>query len=305
VELRQLKYFVTVAEELNFTRAAERLHVVQPALSRQITMLEEKIGAPLFNRSRRQIRLTSVGQVFLEEARAAIERTNQAFARARQFAQVKSGRVRVGFTAAALHALLLRFRKALAVHHPEVELEVLELCSLDQEKALANHTIDFGLLHPPIYDARIECRRLWYDPLMLAAQEGHPLTAQKIVSFDQLRDESLIFLPRDQGPYIHDQIVANCTSAGFIPTVVSREMRTPNVLALVAAGVGLAFLPRSVCAQPYFGVRFVSLDATSLGLELALAWNQGDDTDLLKSMRELVCSISQEVEAPSFPSCDP
>jgi DNA-binding transcriptional LysR family regulator len=294
MELRQLKYFVIVAEELSFTKAAERLYLVQPALTRQIALLEKKIGAPLFNRSKRQILLTEVGKVLLEEARAAIERTDHAFARTQRFARGESGRLRVGFTAAALYGILPQFKMILSKNHPEVDLEVVELCSFDQETALVTHEIHLGLLHPPVYDQRIKHETLWHDPLVLAVRTGHPLATQSSVGFEQLKGESLILLPRDQGPFLHDRIVGFCSDAGFAPEIVSREMRTPNVLSLVAAGLGLGFLPRTVCRQPYLGVQFVPLQVSNLGLDLAIAWRRGIEIPFLEPVLTLLRNSSTQ-----------
>lgn len=297
MDLRQFRYFVAVAEELNFTRAAKRVFTAQPALSRQISLLEERIGAPLFDRSARQIKLTHVGKILLEEAKAAIKHTDQAILKAQRVAQGINGKLRVGFTGTSLYRMLSKLNYELAHHYPQLELEYVELCTTEQETALLNHEIHVGFLHPPLYTASLSYETIDREPFYLAVPSNHTLAAKQSVAVADLEGQPLILLPRDKGPHLHDTIVGACHEADFEPKVVSREMKTHNVLGLVASGLGLALLSRSIAANPYPGVVFIAFRCPALWLELAVAWKQDDVFPSLKPILQIakrLTSVGQQ-----------
>ena len=274
MELRHLRYFVAVAEELHFTRAAERLHIGQPPLSQQIQALEEELGVTLFARSKRRVALTDAGQRFLASARQILADTEQAAEQARRAARGEVGELRIGFTSSLpftslLPAVLNDYRR----RHPQVRLTLREMFTADQFAALAAARLDVGFVRytgvaaPPGLSVR-EIRR---DPLRLVIHQRHPLAGEAALSFAQLRDEAFISYPRDAGTGLNVLLRQLCLAAGFEPKVVQEAHEATTQIGLVAAGLGLAVLPSPLECVRIGGVRYVPLLDAGAHLSLAVA----------------------------------
>ncbi|MFC3861524.1 LysR family transcriptional regulator [Deinococcus antarcticus] len=242
MELRHLRHFVALAEEEHFGRAAERVFVVQQALSNSIRNLEEEVGVPLVLRTTRRVQLTPAGQEFLIGARETLALAARTVERARQAARGEVGRLRVGFVSGLAFGGLPEIVRTFRELYPNVSVDLRELTAHEQEAALRGDLIDVGLMLLPVRDPSLASRSLWRQPLVVALPAQHPLARKRKLKIGDLRDEDFVFFPRHLRATYFDQVMRWCDSAGFTPHVVQEAIEVPTLLSLVAAGVGV-FLP--------------------------------------------------------------
>ena len=246
MDLRRLTCFLAVADELNFSRAAQRLHMSQPPLSQQIRLLEQEMGAQLFERSRRAVTLTPAGLLLQEKARQIVELHQQAGELCRMAAHGLAGRLRIAFTASvplfdAFSAMLRDFR----TRYPEVELDLQHMTTGEQIAALTAGQIDIGFMRPsPAFRIPVPIREqtLWRDELMLAVP-ARQAAASLPVALSALADQPFVLHPTVLGGGLHEHILALCSEAGFVPRIAQPARETSTMLALVAAGLGLSIVP--------------------------------------------------------------
>lgn len=248
MELRHLRYFVAVAEELNFTRAAERLHIAQPPLSQQIRQFEDEIGARLFDRDRRSVQLTPAGEAILAEARGLLAQANRIPAVARRASQAVGGTLSVGFSSAAAHTVLPGAVRAFRSKAPHVKLELHEMSTERQMESLRDASIDIGFVRLPLENppASLMVQPIFREPLIAAIPKGHALSRSRFHAAKDLADTPFVRFPRHVAPGLFDQIDRICRRAGFNPNVVQEALEIQTVIALVAAGAGIAIVPESV-----------------------------------------------------------
>ncbi len=273
--LEQLRGFVAVAEELHFSRAAARLAMTQPPLSRQIQKLERAVGARLLVRDNRRVTLTAAGEVFLVEARRLLSLAETAPELARRVSSGSSGVVRVGFTAAATYGVLGRLLDELAEHLPDVDVELAELVTREQVAALVNEEIDLGLGRPPFDDSTFGSRLLHREGLLVAVPGGHPLPTlgRAATAADVVREPVIMHSPTD-ARYFYDLVVRTVPIAP--ENTVHTVGQVLTMLWLVAAGRGVAFVPESAARLRIDGVEFVRLEtAVARPVELHLLWLKG------------------------------
>lgn len=252
MELRHLRYFVALAEELNFTRAAQRLHVSQPPLSLQISQLEAELGAQLFTRTSRRVELTLEGHSFLADARAVLERMEQARERVGAISRGEAGRIDVGLSGSHF---LGPFPQALARYRqsrPGVAVVLHEIQPSQQIAALREKHIDVGISRTAVNDDALHSTLLWPDAVMAALPPGHVLAARKQLALADLHREGFVMLRRESSAHA-EHLYQCCVQAGFAPQVVQSTVELPAVLSLVAAGLGVALVPSSMGAL--FGSR--------------------------------------------------
>ena len=279
MELRHLRYFVAVAEELHFGRAAERLHIAQPPLSRQIRDLERELGTPLFVRSSRGVELTPAGRAFLPEAHLTIAQAERAQRTAQRAARGETGRLRVGFVDAATHSGILPDVLAFfRMHLPSIGLSLFEMNPPQQADALRDGRIDLGVVQSPPSEAErwLRVESVFRDPLIAALPRGHRLGHRKRLSLGDLADESYVLFPRTAAPTLYDDILARCRSAGFSPAIVQEAIGWHTVVSLVSAGVGIAIVPRSLGAHRQRGVLFRAVRDLHTDLELSAIWKRDE-----------------------------
>ncbi|WP_242361415.1 LysR family transcriptional regulator [Anaeromyxobacter sp. SG17] len=245
MELRHLRYFVAVAEELHFGRAAARLHIAQPPLSQQIRQLERELGFELFLRTNRRVRLTEAGGTFLLDARGILERVSRAAESARRVARGEVGSLAVGFVASATYALLPRLVRTFRQRHPEIALTLTELSTAEQVAAIRAGSIQLGLARPPVGDETLREDPLAEEPLVVALAARHPLAARRALSLRALAEEPFVLFPRQPRPGWADEVVNACRAAGFRPEVAQETLELSTTVALVAAGIGITLVPES------------------------------------------------------------
>jgi DNA-binding transcriptional LysR family regulator len=281
VELRQLRYFIAVAEELHFRRAAARLHISQPPLSQQIARLEEELGCRLLNRTRRRVELTAAGEAFLRDARAVLEELDVAVATARRIESGQAGLLRVNFVGSALLSIvpgiIQRFRRG----RPNVEIELRERSTLDQLRVLAGGLVDVGLVRPPIEaDESLTAEVVMRERTVAAIPSDHPLAQRSRISLRTLAAEPLVLFPREQAPGFHDLLTGKLAASVRSPHVVQYAPEMTTIIGLVAAGIGLSPVPASVARLGLEGVTYRPLTGAP-DTELLAVTRTGDDSPLV------------------------
>jgi len=275
MELRHLRYFVVVAEELNLTRAAAKLHVAQPALSRQMRDLEADLNAPLLERTRAGVQLTRAGRAFYPKARAILLQAAEAANEARNAAGIISGRLAVGYPTGLhlnyLAPLIAKFRKA----HPQVNFDFLHALPPEQFKALRDSRIDLGFVTLPAHADGIEQQIIWRVPFNVVLPEKHPLAKQREFVLADLRHEDFVFCTRESRPEFYDEFFRQCANAGFHPHVVQEVGGYPtNMLGLVSVGAGVSILPYFDQVERIRGIVWRPLVKPKLWAEFALVWRR-------------------------------
>jgi DNA-binding transcriptional LysR family regulator len=248
MELRHLRYFVAVAEELSFTRAAHRLGMAQPPLSQQIARLERELGVTLLDRSSRSIRLTKAGSALLGEARGLITRSEETARVVAQVGHGESGALRIGCVASAFSGVLVQALRAYREAHPGVLPLVYEMEATPQLKALGHGTIDIGFLRSPGPHPQVDLWPLAEESLVAVLPAEHPAarrTAPRALELSTLADERFVLFPRASAPDAYDAIIAACRSGGFTPDVVYEASNDHALVSLVAAGLAVSLVPHS------------------------------------------------------------
>jgi len=287
MELRHLRYFAAVADTCHFGRAAERLHMAQPALSQAIRQLEAELGAPLFTRTTRQVSLTPAGEFFLDEAHRVLGAVDDSVRGVRRIAGGRLGLVRVGFTGTAAFSHLPEIARTVKRTLPGVALEVhADLLTPDQCDGLRAGSLDLGVLRPPVRGDGIALRSLEAEPLILAVPADHRLAVEPVVSMADLRAEDfIVYSAKDS--VVNDAVLRSCQAAGFSPHREHEAAGTAVLLALVAGGLGVSVIPASARALPLAGVVFRDLvDAGAV--ELALAWKSDNESPLVRSVLDVL-----------------
>lgn len=273
VGLRQLEQFIAVAEELNFRRAAQRLHMSQPPLTQAIQRLERATGVLLLERNRSSVRLTAAGAVLLDEARRIGALTKSAIAATRQAADGERGVLRLSFVASAGLGLMPSVVQAFRRRHPDVRIELRSETTTMQIESLRAHRIDAGILVPPLRDApEIAVAALWRERLVAAVPADHPCADAKAIDLARLAEDPFVLFPLSQGPAFLGAILNACLGAGFSPRVVQEAPQLQTVVALVACGLGVSIVPEAMRAIRHERVRFIALnDRPAPAYELAIS----------------------------------
>lgn len=247
MDLRQLKYFLAVAEHLHFHKASEFVHLSQPALTLQIRALEEELGVTLLNRDRHRTTLTAAGAILRDEARALLEAADRAAERTRRAARGQVGLVRIGFISTAASRVLPSIISTYREQHPEVELELRNILTAEQLTTIQNRLIDVGLLRLPIpaYDD-IEVFPIHREPFVIILPVVHPLAKKRQLHLEQLKDCSFVMYARRHAPGFHDQILGILNRAGLSPRIAQETGEMYTLVSLVSAGLGVAIAPASV-----------------------------------------------------------
>ena len=269
MELRQLRYFVAIAEEGNFSRAAQRLHVSQPPLSTQIKRLEDELGVRLLQRTNRGVSLTAAGSVFYEETRAVLARLEHARGKALRADRGDIGMLAVGFVSIADYGVLPPALQHFRASFPLVEVQLHELTTDAQIRELRATRLDLGIALAPVSEPDLEFERLLREELVLAAPSGHPAAkGSGAVDLRALAKESFIIPPRDIGPGLYDLIISHCHAAGFAPRITQHARQMQTVVGLVSSGMGFALVPSSVRNLKRTGVLYRPLRGKAAWVEI-------------------------------------
>ncbi len=294
MELRRLRYFVTLAEELHFSRAAARLSITQPPLSIAIRALEDEVGVALFDRNKRKVALTHAGTVFLEHARGVIARAAEAIDQARAAQRGEVGRLVVGFMSASVYTVLPPVLREFRAHHPRVRLELRELTLPQQFEALRRGDLHVAFVRPPVNDAAFAYRELLQERLVVALPDKHPLARRGRIGLARLRDEPFVMFQRAPGLVLHHLVLSFCLEHGFTPRVVQEVTQTQGVVGLVSAGIGVALVPEFAREMRAHGVAYCDLVEKSPAVGTGLAWNRLDASPVLQSFVATAARVARD-----------
>ncbi len=289
MDITRLRSFAALADRLHFGQTARLLHLSQPALSKQIRALEDEVGAPLFDRDRHGVRLTSVGRVLAEEARAIVRQSDAALDRARRAARGEVGRLSIGFGSSTLTLVprvISRFRRL----YPDVAITLRDMSTLSQIEELNSGSLDIGFVRLPVGDG-LRSRPVMSERLVLVLSAEHPRAAS-VRRLKDVADEPFIQLQRQLSPSLHDHVLALCASQGVYPTVIQEASEFPTILALVAAGLGVALIPESALRTRFEDIKTVRMSAREAAWQVGVAWREGRGEVLRDALLDL---LSQEL----------
>ena len=293
MELRHLHYFIAVAEELHFSRAAERLCISQPPLSQQIRSLEEELGVKLFERTKRHVQLTEAGKVFLERSYLVLAQLEQAIAVTQQIGRGEVGQLAIGFVDSATYTVLPEILRVFREQFPAVKLRLHEMTTAQQIQALHHKQIDVGIVRSAISESGLSVECLLHESLVLALPETHPFSAQTQLSLSTLADEFFILFPARMGPVFYEQIIHSCQQAGFRPKVAQEAVQMQTIVGLVAAGLGIAIVPASMQNFHRGGVIYRPLQEQIPKTGLYLTWRQQDSSPVISAFLGLARKTTQ------------
>jgi DNA-binding transcriptional LysR family regulator len=294
MELRPLRYFVTVAEELHFGRAAERLQITQPALSKQIAGLERELGVQLFARTKRTVQLTVAGQVFREQAKQLLDQAQAAIQLTKRTARGEFGQLTIGFTATATYTMLPTLLRQFRDRFPSVELNLQALSTEAQVAALNERKMDLAFLHPPIDERGLKLHPILEEQFLVVLPKNHPLLDYTTIPVAALTNEAFIIHPRQEGPMLYDGFIRYFEQFGIQPNIVKESISLQTRVCLVAAGMGITFV--SECVQPIVGTDVVCrpLADSPMTLKFAAAWRQDFTAPTLQEFLAVLLEETQE-----------
>ena len=289
MELSDYKAFLALAEELNFTRAAERMHLSQPPFTRWIGRLEQAAGVALFERTTRQVKLTAAGRLLVDEARAVVARADQAQRRLRDATVAQSRWAGIGYTSVALYTVLPSLLERLRAARPDIEVRSRQASTRQQVAALEAGAIDLGLVHLPIRSSHLEYRRLHAERMKLAVPAHHHLATRANAAGDRLTGgglslaavagEPFIVHPAHEDPAMYEDILRCCAAAGFAPRL-RRQGKHEGCMGLILSGQGVHLVASGTACLSPDGVVYLDVDDPVPIIEVALAWRRGDPAGL-------------------------
>ncbi|MGO4852120.1 LysR family transcriptional regulator [Phaeovulum sp. W22_SRMD_FR3] len=290
IELNQLRHFVVVAEELSFRRAALRLNITQPPLSRQIALLEHTLGTQLFDRTNRAIRLTPAGRRLLLEATDILTRTETAMLAVRQAARGKAGEIKIGFVPSACIEVIPQITRRLRDRMPDVTVTLCEVMTAEGIEMLQAGSLDLGIIRLPRRSPGLPLEKLWSEPFILAAPRNHPLLAQRKITLDDLHEIDFIGYSKERGGFLAEVVEGFLSARGISPNTLYAVAQSHTVMALVNEGFGVALVPRSNgrIAMANTVMRDIDLPADDLHSDLYLALRPNQPEPLLRDVAELI-----------------
>ena len=282
MNLRSLRCFLAVAEELHFGRAAKRLNISQPPLSQHIKALEEELGAVLFNRTKRAVRITDAGSALLDEARRLVSQADGLRHIVQRADGGGSGYLRAGFITSSVFTDARRIYARLSRGVPGVTVMWQEMNSSEQTEALREGQIDIAFLHAPPQHPGLESRLLVRDPMVMAVPEAHPVAGRRSASLADFAADDLVLPLRHMSPIFYDSIISAYHAAGLSPTVPPHQPRNLlTVLSLVSVGAGVSVVPKTLAASGFPGVAFMKIKGVRLVAETSAVWNPRNRSPVL------------------------
>ena len=272
MELRHLRYFLAVAEELHFGRAAQRLSISQPPLSLNIQQLEASVGAQLFTRNSRGVQLTAAGQAFVPAARALLAQAGAAALQAREVAQGQAGELQIGFAGTLLYCGLPQVLQRFQHSHPKLRLVLRELSSSEQLSELVRDRLDVGFVHTPRVPPGFGQVLVASQAMVACLPQAHPLAKAGPIGLQALQGQALVVVSRAVSPDYHERILSECELAGWLPPVVHELRHWLSVVALVAQGQGVALVPQALAQSAMAGAVFVPLQGSALRYDARCVW---------------------------------
>ncbi|CAB3809938.1 HTH-type transcriptional regulator BenM [Paraburkholderia ultramafica] len=298
MEFRHLKYFVVVAEERHFTRAAERLGMAQPPLSQQIRKLEHEIGAQLFRRLTRGVELTDAGRVLYEDARRIVNEVELAKSRAQGAARGQTGSIRVGFASSVVfHPVIADIVRAYRESHPAVRLSPSESNVEALIDDLMAGRIDLAIIRQTSQESdRLKTEALLDEDMLIVLPPQHPMAASPCIDLRSIAHETLIMFPRAIAPALYDEVISACQRAGFTPLLGQESTQVASAVSMVAAGFGVSVVPNSI-RQVHAGVSYHAIEGTRPKAQIVLAYRSGEFSRVVRNFVGLAKRLVQERSA--------
>jgi DNA-binding transcriptional LysR family regulator len=286
MELRHLRYFIAVAEELHFRRAAERLHMSQPPLSQQIRQLEEEVGAQLLIRSQRKVELTAAGAAFLVRSREILDAVEDAARQARRVQRGEVGRLAVGFVGSAMYSFVPELLRAFREQAPGIALRLHEMGTTEQLRQLDDGRLDVGFLRTPGRWPGLSFETVLEEQVVVAIPDVHPLAQSALLRMEDLVGEALVLLTPAGSPGLRAALATSIAQLGGEERIIQEASEMQTVIGLVAAGIGISLVPESVRALVRHGVTYRPLDGEAPLMKLAMAWRSTDESPVLAAFLE-------------------
>ncbi len=280
MELRHLKYFLAVADELNFTKAAERLFISQPPLSRQIKELEDEVGARLFMRNNKRVQLTDAGKYFQSEIEQLMQKLDAVKLKTKKISENRSGLFKVGYISSTFSKLISALVSHLTQQYPYLTIQLYEVSSVKQIAALEQGKIDLGILRTPVISTKIETKLWFRDPYCLVFNKNQ-VQINSTEDFYKLKDQTFVCYNKTYAPRYYDSLLEICSGFGFIPDVVHESNNVNSIIQLVNSGLGVSILPLSV-SKNYTNseLKFFSLEETGNYTEVMFAYSKDHRDDI-------------------------
>ena len=294
MELRHLKYFVVVAEERHFTRAAERLGMAQPPLSQQIRKLEHEIGALLFRRLTRGVELTDAGRVLYEDARHIVDQVEHAKTRAQSAARGQTGHIRVGFASSVVfHPVIAEIVRAYRETHPDVRLSPSESNVAALIDDMLAERIDLAIIRQTAQESgRVKIEALFEEDMVVALPPQHRLGGEAGISLQSLAQETLIMFPRSIAPVLYDEVMSACQRAGFSPQLGQESTQVASAVSMVAAGFGVSIVPQSIRQVTATGVTYHAIDGPGPKAQIVIAYRSTEFSKVVRDFLEVARRVT-------------
>lgn len=296
MELRHLRYFLAVATELHFGRAAEKLHISQPPLTKQIQDLEAELGFDLFKRTKRSVVLTLAGQTFLNEVDRILQQLDRAIDIGSKTSRGELGQISIGFVGSATYNVLPVMLQQFRDRYPDVHIELHELTTDRQLIWLREGRIDVGLIRPPMIERDFNSQVIFQESVVVALPTCHHLAMTASIDLTALATEPFILFPRELAPGLYDPIIAICQAAGFSPLVVQECIQMQTIVSLVSANMGVSILPESIQEAQRQGVVYKPIRASTLSVDklatIAIVWRFDDPSPTMNRFLEIALKIS-------------
>ncbi|HXP90615.1 MAG TPA: LysR substrate-binding domain-containing protein [Fibrobacteria bacterium] len=296
MELRQLRCFVAVAEELHFGRAATRLNLSQPPLTRTIQQLETELGLVLLERTKRRVELTAAGRAFLERSKRILSLSQEAVVEAKRVSEGLGGTLSVSFVGSAMYILLPAVLREMHKRYPGVEIELHEMATDQQVSALLDYKTQAALIRPGIVHPMLRSQVVLRETLAIALPRSHPLANRRSVSLRQIADDPFILFPRQTHGSLGNRILDLCGLQGFTPRIVQEALEMQTALGLVAGGLGVAVVPGGVRDLSWPGIVLVPMPRPAPTIDLSLAHHREEASPLLPRFLEIVLETASRVK---------
>jgi DNA-binding transcriptional LysR family regulator len=294
LDLRQYRSFVAVAEELHFGRAAARLHLAQPALTRQVQAMEAHLGIRLLQRTQRRVALTPAGSLLLDRARSILRAAAEAERDARRAAEGELGQLTIGFVHSATYGLLPDLLQRFRLACPGVELQLREMRTPEQIGAIAREAIDIGLIRPFNLPKEVEAAPIFEESFIVALPATHPLAGRGALTLLELAEQPFVMFSEHESPMFHSATVAMCERSGFRPRTAQEATHVHTVLGLVASGFGIAIVPDIVRRLSMANVAYATIADGPPPIQVLLAWSRSGRTPASEAFRRVAQSYLRE-----------
>jgi DNA-binding transcriptional LysR family regulator len=296
MELRGLRYFLAVAQELHFGRAAARLNISQPPLTEHIKRLEAELGVLLFARTKRTVRITAAGEALQQEARRLLEDVEDLYQVVRRAEEGMTGILRAGFMSSATFAGVEGIAGHLKSLLPGVSITWHGMPTSEQIHALRSQQIDLGFVHLPADTRRLQVRGIARDELVVGLNSAHRLANQRFIALEDLRDDDFVLSPRSSAPGLHDLILATCVDAGFSPVIRHRARDLLSIISMISVGAGVSLVPAWLTATHFPNTRFQRLKGKAPLIELGIAWNADNASPVLHETLKALKPVFERFE---------